>query len=335
MERQVPRHVRDFWKATAGTRREFRLRAHRLGDLYAATAAARGRASTSSPRTTASRCNDLVSYNDKHNEANGEDNRDGTTTTARGTAAPRARPTTRHQLTLRERQQRNCSPRCCSRRARRCSRRRRVRPHAAGQQQRLLPGQRDLLVDWPAADGELLAFTAELIALRRQHPAFRRAGWYRSAPGEGEPPRSLTWFHLDGREMHGDDIDAEPHGALAMRLDGGASAEPGADGQPVGDAVFYLAWNSGAEPLACTLPGGVEGGGPGDGEANGQGGGEGGGEGEGQGGGQGAAAAVTWRLVLDTATGEAHASGAGAATAGGEAREIAARSLAVFRADAG
>ena len=64
------------------------------------------------------------------------------TTTAAGTAASRARPTTRRSRAARSARSATCSRRCCSRKACRCSRRRRVRPHAAWQQQRLLPGQR-------------------------------------------------------------------------------------------------------------------------------------------------------------------------------------------------
>ena len=70
--------VRDFWRGEAPAQRAGAA-AVRLGRrLQSPAAAGPGPASISSPRMTASRCNDLVSYNDKHNEANGEDNRDGT-----------------------------------------------------------------------------------------------------------------------------------------------------------------------------------------------------------------------------------------------------------------
>ena len=79
VERQVPRRrARASGKATAARRRRAGHAARRQQrSLRAAAAGGRTPASTSSPRTTASRCDDLVSYNDKHNEANGEDNRDG------------------------------------------------------------------------------------------------------------------------------------------------------------------------------------------------------------------------------------------------------------------
>ena len=89
---------------------------------------------------------DLVSYNDKHNEANGEDNRDGhddNHSWNHGAEGPTDDPAIR---TLRERQKRNmlATLLLCAGHADAAGRRR-VRPHPAGQQQRLLPGQRDLL----------------------------------------------------------------------------------------------------------------------------------------------------------------------------------------------
>ena len=73
--------VRRFWKGDDGTGRRARVARCRVRPTSSAIAAdGHGPASISSPRMTASRCTDLVSYNEKHNEANGEDNRDGTTT---------------------------------------------------------------------------------------------------------------------------------------------------------------------------------------------------------------------------------------------------------------
>ena len=91
--------------------------------------------------------NDLVSYNDKHNEANGEDNRDGTTTTTAGTAASKAPPTTRGIEALRRRQIKNfLTPAAHVPGTADAADGRRSAPHAARQQQRLLPGQRNSLV---------------------------------------------------------------------------------------------------------------------------------------------------------------------------------------------
>ena len=104
-------------------------------------------ASTSSPRHDGFTLQDLVSYNEKHNEANGEDNRDGEQQQpAAGTAASKGRPTIRPIIALRAAAEAQLHGHAAAL-ARRADdlRRRRARPHPARQQQRLLPGQRDQL----------------------------------------------------------------------------------------------------------------------------------------------------------------------------------------------
>ena len=99
--------VRDFWRGEAPAG-DARAAAVRVGATCSTTAAAsRGPASTSSPLTTASRCNDLVSYNDKHNEANGEDNKDGTSDNRSWNCGARARPTIPTSSRCAQRQMRN------------------------------------------------------------------------------------------------------------------------------------------------------------------------------------------------------------------------------------
>ena len=99
--------MRDFWRGEPATLGEFAARLTGSADLY----------EHDRPPPVASinfvTCHDgftlrdLVSYNDKHNEANGEDNRTARATTGPGTAASRARPTTRRSSTLRAQQRRN------------------------------------------------------------------------------------------------------------------------------------------------------------------------------------------------------------------------------------
>ena len=169
--------VRDFWRGEPATLAEFASRITGSADLYQDD----GRqpvplASTSSPRTTGSRCNDLVSYNDKHNEANGEENRDGESHNRSwncGVEGPTDDP---EVLALRAKQRRNflatlmLSPGRADDLARR-----RAGPHPAGQQQRVLPGQRDRPGSTGSnADEQLLDFTRRLTAFRHRHQVFQR-----------------------------------------------------------------------------------------------------------------------------------------------------------------
>ena len=144
--------VRDFWRGDDGDARRARLPPHRLArPVRATTAASRPPASTSSPRTTASRCTTSSRYNDKHNEANGEDNRDGADDNRSwncGVEGADRRPGD-HRAARAPAAQLPGDAAALAGRADDL-RRRRARPHPGRQQQRLLPGQRDLWFDWDA-----------------------------------------------------------------------------------------------------------------------------------------------------------------------------------------
>ena len=102
---------------------------------------------------------DLVAYDDKHNEANGEDNRTAPTTTAPGIAAPRPDRRPGHPGAARPPTPRDAGHAVAVLRRAPAARRRRAGPHPGWQQQRLLPGQRHQLVRLVSVDTELLAFT--------------------------------------------------------------------------------------------------------------------------------------------------------------------------------
>ena len=146
MERPLPRHRARLLEGRRRAAGELASRLRGSADMFGCAAAGPGPASISSPPMTASPCNDLVTYNDKHNEANGEDNRDGTPDNRSwncGVEGPTDDPEIR---ALRERQKRNMlATLLLSQGTPMLLGRRRIRPHPEGQQQRLLPGQRDRL----------------------------------------------------------------------------------------------------------------------------------------------------------------------------------------------
>ena len=203
--------------------RDFAQRFTGSSDLYAArTAAGRSPRSTSSPRTTASRSRDLVSYNEKHNEANGEGNRDGTDDNRSwncGVEGPTDDPEVN---ALRGRQQRNFLATLLLSQG---------VPMLLGgdelgrtqrrQQQRLVPGQRDLLVRLGARRRRRAARVhARLIALRSRHPVFRRDAFLdrRQPRGSGLP--DVWWFRPDGRKMTRRDWAAARRSTLGVFLNG-------------------------------------------------------------------------------------------------------------------
>ena len=131
---------------------------------------------------------DLVSYNDKHNEANLEDNRDGTDDNRSWNWASRGRPTTRRSTSCASASSATSSPRCSCRRARRCcsAATRWAAPRTAtttpGARTTRSPGSTGMSDERGQA---LHEFTRRLIALRREHPVFRRRQFLHGTEEEG------------------------------------------------------------------------------------------------------------------------------------------------------
>ena len=201
---------------------------------------------------------DLVSYNEKHNEANGEDNRDGTDDNRSwncGVEGPTDDP---EIIALRERQQRNfLATLLLSQGVPMLLGRRRDGPHAARQQQRLLPGQRDLVARLGArpAREQLLTFTRRLIALRRTHPIFHRTQFLSGTgtPSGGGLP-DAWWFRPDGRRMNAADWQNGASHALGVFFNGRSIGSVDEQGEPVVDASFVLLLNAHHEDITFTLP---------------------------------------------------------------------------------
>ena len=203
--------VRDFWRGEPATLAEFASRITGSADLYQDD----GRQPFHSINFVTCHdgftLNDLVSYNDKHNEANGEDNRDGESHNRSwncGVEGPTDDPDV---LALRARQRRNfLATLMLSQGVPMIGARRRAGPHPARQQQRLLPGQRAE----PGSTGRtststLLEFVRTLTAFRARHRVFRRRRFFTGLPVQtrsaGGPLPDLAWFTPDGREMTGED----------------------------------------------------------------------------------------------------------------------------------
>ena len=168
---------------------------------------ARSRRSTSSPRHDGFTLRDLVSYNDKHNEANGEDNRDGTDDN-RSLELRRRGPDRRPggQRAARRASSATSSRRCCSRRACRCcSRGDELGRTQQRQQQRLLPGQRDLVGRLGAsASARARPARVHAAADRASARSIRSSAGRRSSPARSRAapaPPDVWWFRPDGRRM--------------------------------------------------------------------------------------------------------------------------------------
>jgi len=246
--------VRDFWRGQPASIPEFASRLSGSSDLY----------ETSARRPVASinfvTCHDgftladLVSYNTKHNEANGDRNADGSNDNRSwncGTEGPTDDPAISE---LRNRQTRNFLATLLLSQG--------VPMLLAGDELgRTQQGNNNAYcqdnevswVDWEAAGkhADLLEFTRDLIALRRDHPVFRRRRFF---SGELGGQRDISWLTPAGTEMTEADWRATYARSLAVLLNGEAITEAGPRGEAITDQSFLLLFNAYSEPVTFTLP---------------------------------------------------------------------------------
>jgi isoamylase len=245
--------IRDFWRGQAPVA-EFATRFTGSSDLYAAD----GRHPSASINFVTAHDGftlaDLVSYNDKHNEANLEGNQDGTDDNRswnHGVEGPTDDPAV---VELRRRQQRNFLTTLFLSQGvpmllggDEFGRSQRGNNNAWCQDNELS------WFDWEAADPDLHAFTKRLIALRRGHPVFRRSQFLVGRElGSGLP--DVWWFRSDGRKMTKRDWQRGEARTLGVFLNGQEIPTRTPDGRPIGDDSFLLLFNAHHEPVDFRLP---------------------------------------------------------------------------------
>ena len=252
--------VRDYWRGQPATLPEFASRLTGSSDLYESS----GRRPVASINFVTCHdgftLTDLVSYNNKHNEANGEDNRDGTNDNRSwncGVEGPAEDP----EITeLRARQQRNfLTTLFLSQGTPMMLAGDEISRTQGGNNNAYCQDNEISWVDWSRAADErdLLIFTQKLARLRRRHPVFRRRRFFKGAfsgSGAGSLGADIAWLTPAGDEMTEEDWQASYAKSVAVFLNGAAISEPSPRGDPVTDDRFLLLFNAGAEPITFTLP---------------------------------------------------------------------------------
>ncbi len=251
--------VRDFWRGEPGSLGEFASRLTGSSDLYAHS---RRRPRASVNFVTAHdgfTLRDLVSYNDKHNEANGEGNRDGESHNRSwncgvegGTSDPAVRR-------LRARQQRNfLATLMLSQGIPMLGHGDELGRTQGGNNNAYCQDNEVSWIDWGLTDEQraLADFTRYVIGLRAAHPVLRRRRFFRgeTATHPDQPLPDLVWLLPDGREMTDDDWQRPDAHSVAVFLNGDAIAEPDGCGQPVTDDSFLMLLNAYWEPVEFHLP---------------------------------------------------------------------------------
>ena len=198
---------------------------------------------------------DLVSYNEKHNEANGEDNRDGESHNRSWNCGVEGPTEEKEVLNLRKRQQRNFLTTLFLSQG--------IPMLVAGDEiSRTQQGNNNAYcqdneiswVNWARADKELLKFTQELIALRKAHPTFCRRKWFQGQPIRGVGVEDIAWFLPDGSEMSEEHWNTSFAKSLGVYLHGKGIHTLSAKGEQVVDDSFYIIFNAHHEPLEYVLP---------------------------------------------------------------------------------
>ncbi|HWG61297.1 MAG TPA: glycogen debranching protein GlgX [Streptosporangiaceae bacterium] len=242
--------MRDFWRSHPVGLREFATRFCGSSDLYAG---ARRRPTASVNLITVHdgfTLRDLVSYNDKHNEANGESNKDGTTDNRSWNCGAEGPTTDPDIVALRARQSRAMLATLLLSFG--------VPMLLGGDEMgRTQQGNNNAYcqdneiswLDWVQPDAELKDFTQRLIAFRQQHPVFRRRRFL-----AGAEAAQLCWYTPAGSEMTGGDWSDGNALAVALYLDGSDDPDRAADGMPLVDDDFLVLVNAWWDPLEFILP---------------------------------------------------------------------------------
>jgi glycogen operon protein len=250
--------VRDFWRGQEQTMGEFAYRWTGSSDLYERT----GRRPFASINFVTAHdgftMRDLVSYNDKHNEANGEENRDGENHNRSwnmGVEGPTDDPAVNR---LRDRQVRNfLSTLFLSQGVPMLLGGDEIGRTQSGNNNGYCQDNEISWYDWEHADRSLLDFVCALIKFRHKHAVFRRRRWFQGRPIRGSEVSDIGWFTPGGEEMSEEHWRVGFAKSLGVFLNGQAIPTKNSRGERVVDDSFYVLFNAHAEALDFVLPNGA------------------------------------------------------------------------------
>ncbi|MET8683021.1 glycogen debranching protein GlgX [Streptomyces sp. NPDC004732] len=249
--------VRDLWRGEQRTLAEFASRLTGSSDLYQDD----GRRPLASINFTTCHdgftLHDLVSYNEKRNDANGEHNQDGESHNRSWNCGAEGETDDQDVLALRARQMRNFTATLMlSQGVPMLSHGDEFARTQSGNNNAYCQDNELAWVRWPDGENSLLAFTRTMAMLRRDHPVFRRRRFFHGRPVQGthDELSDIAWFTPEGDEMEQPDWDASQARALSVFLNGNAISEPGQRGERISDDSFLLMFNASPEPIEFVVP---------------------------------------------------------------------------------
>ncbi|MEX0876202.1 MAG: glycogen debranching protein GlgX, partial [Phycisphaerales bacterium] len=247
--------VRDFWRGEPSTLGEFASRFTGSADLYAVS----GRRPYASINFVTAHdgftLRDLVSYNEKHNEANGEKNRDGEDHNRSWNCGVEGETDDPEILELRARQQRNLlATMLLSQGIPMISHGDERGRTQNGNNNGYCQDNELTWIDWENFDEDLLAFTRGLIRLRRDHIVIKRRHWFAGQPVETSQLPDIVWFTHFGEQMTDDHWATEHAKTLSVFLNGHGVQAVDPVGRRIIDDDFLVLFSADTGPLEFTIP---------------------------------------------------------------------------------
>ena len=252
--------VRDYWRSADETLADFASRLTGSSDLYAWS----GRQPSASINFITAHDGftlaDLVAYDEKHNEANQEDGRDGEDHNRSWNSGHEGPTDDPEILAIRSTRRRSM-----------------LTTLLLSQGVPMLLGGDEIgrtqhgnnngyaldnevtWFDWANVDHTLLAFVRRLVALRRAHPIFRRRRWFQGRPIRGAEVHDMGWYTPDGAAMTDDDWEVGYARSLAVFLNGEAITTRGPRGERIIDSSFLMFFNAAPDPISFIVPEGLGG----------------------------------------------------------------------------
>jgi glycogen operon protein len=247
--------IRDYWRGADSMLGEFAERFTGSSDLYKGDY----RTPTSSINFITAHdgftLRDLVSYNGKHNEANGEGNNDGESHNRSWNCSVEG-PTGEEKVNkLRKKQQRNfLTTLFLSQGVPMLTAGDEIGRSQRGNNNAYCQDNEISWINWAEADSELLDFTKKLIHFAKEHPVFCRRGWFQGYPIRGVGVEDIAWFLPDGTEMNDEHWNNWYAKSLAVYLNGQGIHALDPNGERIVDDNFYIIFNAHHGSIEYRLP---------------------------------------------------------------------------------
>ncbi len=247
--------IRDYWRGADSMLGEFAERFTGSSDLYKGdyrTPSASINFITAHDGFT---LHDLVSYNEKHNDANGENNNDGESHNRSWNCGEEGPTESSEVIELRNKQKRNLlTTLFLSQGVPMILAGDELGKTQNGNNNAYCQDNEISWINWNNADKDLIEFTSKLINFRKAHPIFYRRGWFKGRKVKGKGLEDIAWFLPEGDEMGDGHWMSDYAKSLGIFLNGRGIHFPGPKGEKITDDNFYIIFNAHHESIDFKLP---------------------------------------------------------------------------------